>query len=384
MSRKKVLFLITKSNWGGAQRYVYDIATNLDQSKYEPVVALGGDGELKDKLDAAGIRVISLQSLQRDISIKKEVGFALELWKILRREKPMVFHVNSSKAGGMGCFLGRIAFVPRIIFTAHGWAFNEDRPDWQKCIIKCLHWFTVLFSHQTIAVSQVTADQLNWPGTRKKWRVIHNGRAPIDFIDPIAARRTLGIVSDGIVTGTIGELHPVKGHDVMIRAIAQLRDSGHDLTHVIIGAGKAQAELVQLVQELTLTKHVIFAGAIDEAARYLHAFDIYVQPSHSEALAYTVIEAAQAGLPVIASRVGGIPEIITHGHNGLLVNSGDVEELANNIETLIQDESRQKQLGVEANITSQTFSFSNMLSATTSAYDSRTISSASADSRATD
>jgi len=152
-NRKKVLFLITKSNWGGAQRYVYDLATHLDQTKFEPVVALGGDGELVTLLDHAGVRVIRINSLTRDISLKKEKEFASELYKIIRIEKPDILHVNSSKAGGVGTALGRILRVPRIIFTAHGWAFNEERPWWQRMVIKFLHWVTVLLSHRTIAVS---------------------------------------------------------------------------------------------------------------------------------------------------------------------------------------------------------------------------------------
>ena len=127
-NRKKVLFLITKSNWGGAQRYVYDLVTTLDKSQFDVVVALGGNGILVEMLNHAGIRTIIIQSLARNISIKNELSFARELWNILRIEKPDVFHVNSSKAGGVGTFLGRLSRVPRIIFTAHGWAFNEDRP----------------------------------------------------------------------------------------------------------------------------------------------------------------------------------------------------------------------------------------------------------------
>jgi glycosyltransferase involved in cell wall biosynthesis len=152
LPRKKILFLITKSNWGGAQRYVYDLVSTLDRTVYEPVVVLGGNGELVEKLHAAGIRTITLQSAQRDISIRKELQFFRELFSIVHREKPDVFHVNSSKAGGIGCFVGRLLGIKRVVFTAHGWAFNEDRPWWQKYIIKYLHWLTVLLSHTTIAV----------------------------------------------------------------------------------------------------------------------------------------------------------------------------------------------------------------------------------------
>ncbi len=182
--RKKVLFLITKSNWGGAQRYVYDLATNLDLAQFEPVVALGGRGQLADLLTHAGVRVVYLETLTRDISLKQEVAFCAELWRCLRRERPAIFHVNSSKAGGVGTMLGRIARVSRIIFTAHGWAFNEDRPWWQKYLITVLHWLTVLLSHKTIAVSHSIIAQMQWPGAQRKMKLIFPGRT----IGPMYAR----------------------------------------------------------------------------------------------------------------------------------------------------------------------------------------------------
>ena len=188
LPRKKVLFLITKSNWGGAQRYVYDLATNLDREKFEPVVALGGNGILADMLENAGIRVINIESLGRNISLKKEWVFARELWQILRVERPDVFHVNSSKAGGVGTLLGRLLRAPNVIFTAHGWAFNEDRPLWQKLITKFLHWITVLLSHRTIAVSSAIVKEMNWPGALRKMKIVNPGRTIGPMYQKIEAR----------------------------------------------------------------------------------------------------------------------------------------------------------------------------------------------------
>src|SRR3989344_4800606 len=99
--KKKILFVITKSNWGGAQRYVYDIATNMPRDRFELVVAAGGDGVLIDKLKSAGIQTIAIRALDRDISIIKEILSFFSLLAIYRRERPSVIHANSSKAGGV-------------------------------------------------------------------------------------------------------------------------------------------------------------------------------------------------------------------------------------------------------------------------------------------
>ena len=127
LKKTKVLYLITKSNWGGAQRYVFDLATSLPADSYEVCVACGGDGEMRKKLLANGVRVVTIESLERNISLKKELLAFREISKIVREEMPDILHVNSSKAGIVGTLIGRIKRVPKVIFTSHGWAFNEDR-----------------------------------------------------------------------------------------------------------------------------------------------------------------------------------------------------------------------------------------------------------------
>ena len=133
--KKKILFVITKSNWGGAQRYVYDLATHLPKEEFEVAVAFGGTGEvgasaglLEVRLREAGVRIIFLTTFARDIGILREFSAFFELLRTIRAENPDVLHLNSSKAGGLGALSGRIAGLRRIIFTAHGFAPNELRP----------------------------------------------------------------------------------------------------------------------------------------------------------------------------------------------------------------------------------------------------------------
>ena len=375
MKKKKILFLITKSNWGGAQRYVYDLATHLS-TQYDVVVALGGEGTLYEKLQAAGVRTISLHTLQRDISLRKEIGFIRELWNLLRSEQPDILHVNSSKAGGMGAFLGRLLRVPRVVFTAHGWTFNEDRPWWQRRVIAFFHWLTVMFAHRTIAVSKAIKAQLRWPYAGEKMTVIFNGRESVSTYDRTDARMrciercpALETHAYDLWTGTIAELHPVKQHDVAIDAIARCVAEGIPMRHIVIGAGQERERLAALIEHKNLSEHVFLLGHIDDAARLLSAFDIFILPSRSEALAYTIIEAAQTGLPIIASEVGGIPEIITHEQDGLLVPSGDAEQLADAIAHLTTDDAFRMRLASAAHTRGQYFSLPRMVSETQRIYE---------------
>lgn len=371
----KILYLITKSNFGGAQRYVFDLATNLDPEKFDIAVALGGEGELKNKLESAGIRVISIPSLQRDLSLKKEFRSFLDIYQIVKQERPRVLHINSSKAGGIGAFIGRLCGVPNIIFTSHAWAFNEDRPSWQKPVLKFFHWLTVFLSHRTITVSNAVKGQMNWPLVQHKMFTVYNGLPEIDFLDKAKARTALAKRAPSVAehasdiwTGSIGELHPVKRHDVMIEAVANLVATGHQIRHLVIGDGELKEQLTKLIAEKKLTEHVFLLGRIDNAASYLKAFDIYVQPSRSEALAYTVVEAAQAKLPIVASRVGGIPEIITHLESGLLVDKENVPELQAALETLLKEANLATTYATAAKERGTLFSMSKMVSETCAVY----------------
>jgi glycosyltransferase involved in cell wall biosynthesis len=334
LTRTKVLFLITKSNWGGAQRYVYDLATTLDLASFEPVVVLGGTGELTQKLELAGVRTITLQTLQRDISITKEIGFMTELWRIIRTEKPDVLHVNSSKAGGVGCFIGRLARVPRVIFTAHGWAFNEDRPVWQKFIIKKVHWWTVMLSHKTIAVSNAIVSQMNWPLAKRRMVVINPGRTVPEFQSRLTARTTFALQHPLLAPYTadvwlciLAELHPIKQHHMLFNVMKSIVADFPNVRLICVGDGELRTKLTNYIEEHNLTQHIFLVGPIHEAANLLKAADMFVLPSKSESYGYVLHEAGLARVPIIASNVGGITDIISNEHEGTLFNPTDPDVL---------------------------------------------------------
>ena len=336
--KTKVMFLITKSNWGGAQRYVFDLASNLNPQQYDVVVALGGKGTLVQKLQTAGIRTISLSSLERDISFTKDWHSFRQLYRRIRQEKPDVLHVNSSKAGGLGAAAGRLTRVPAIIYTAHGWAFNENRGWVSRQLVAFFHWLTIMLSHRTIAVSEAIRQQFRWPFVQRKMTVILNGIAPIEYCSRTKARAELATLVPAINTEstvcwgvTIAELHPVKQHETTIHAVAQLKDQGVPYRHVIIGEGENRHTLEQLIQELDLGDHVFLLGQQTGAARWLKAFDIFVLSSRSEALGYVLLEALGASLPIMATRVGGIPEVVPNTPPHQLVPSGDSTALSNAI-----------------------------------------------------
>src|SRR3989344_6929292 len=135
MEKKKVMYLITKATWGGAQRYVYDLSTNIPKSEFEPIVAYGTRGKLADELEPAGIATRQLPSLGRDVAIVSDIKSFFEMLRIIRELKPDVVHLNSSKAAALGALAARIARAPNIIFTVHGWPFGEKRNPFTKILL---------------------------------------------------------------------------------------------------------------------------------------------------------------------------------------------------------------------------------------------------------
>ncbi len=342
--RKKVLFLITKSNWGGAQRYVYDLATTLDTKQFEPVVALGGSGTLVTMLENAGIRTVPLYALENSLKPARAMAALRELNELLKVEKPDVFHVNSSLAGLVGTVAGRLARVPKIIFTAHGWAFNEDRPQIQRLIIKTAHWITVLLSHRTIAVSNALLREMRWPFAWSRMKVINPGRTIGVMYAKNEARekicdffpRLLPLKQDTWLV-CIAELHPIKRHTTLIEAMAVLVKTFPKLRLICIGEGTEKAVLAEKITQHDLSNNVFLIGSLTEAARFLKGFDLFVLASKSESYGYVLHEAGLAGLPVIATNVGGITDTISHEKNGLLVPPNNTEALAQSIARFIEN-----------------------------------------------
>lgn len=381
MTKKKILFLITKSNWGGGQRYVYDLATRLNPEEFEIAVALGGDGELCQNLLKTGIRVIQIEGLQRDVSFKQELKASKQIAQIIKDENPDILHVNSSKAGAIGALLGRYLGVELIVFTALGWAFNEDRPLWQKFLIKIVHWLTVIFAHKTIALSSGVKEQMNWPFVQSKIFVVHLGRHVSDVLPKSEARdlivekaqekdstKNLVKYKNDVWIGSLSELHPIKQLPRAVEAVANLVKDFPNLRYVMIGEGQQRAELEKQIDELGMNDHIFPIGAIFEAGRLLGALDVFVFPSRSEAFGYVLLEAGAAGVPVVATKVGGILDVVNDRETGLLVDRDNTVELTNALREMLTDNELREKLTTAHHQRSATFTIEKMVNETLKLY----------------
>ena len=370
----KIGYVITKGNWGGAQKYVYTLATSLPKYKYDVFVICGQGGVLKNKLEEKGVRTFELSSLKRDISLIGEMKSSWTLLKIVWREKPSILHLNSPKASGFGSVAGRLCRIPKIIQTIHGWSFNENRNIFSTLLIRFFSWVTVLLCHKTIVIARPEKKQaLTMPFVgNKKIILIKNGVESIKYIDrPIVRQALMSRINKkdlgkAIWIGTIAELHKNKGLEYAIKALAEVNSP---FVYFILGGGEEKNNLENLIRENGLENKVFLTGFVEDANLYLKAFDIYMLTSIKEGLPYTILEAGLASLPVIASYVGGVSDIVEDGVSGILVNKGQSFEIKRAIEYLIEKPDERKKFGDKLQKKVQKeFSLEEMISKTEKLY----------------
>lgn len=356
--QKKIIHFITKSNFGGAQKYVYEMAKASKENDFEILVVFGGKGILYEKLKEGGVPVKILESLNRNINPLRDIISLCDIFKIIKKEKPDIIHLNSSKIGFLGGLVGRTLKVKKIIFTAHGWAFNENRGFLSKNIFKIIQWKTVILSHKTIAVSKKTADDiLNMPLVKNRIVVIKNGIDINPGYDKEIARNKLKkhiknlneINPEAIWLGTISELHENKGLDYALETLNLIIKKNENIIFIIIGEGEKRNDLEKIILKNNLKKNVFLVGFIPEASKLLKAFDIFLLSSITEALPYVVLEAGVNERPVVATKVGGIPEIIEDMKSGIIVKPKDPKDIFQAINYMIENPEYSKKLGKNLN-----------------------------------
>jgi glycosyltransferase involved in cell wall biosynthesis len=232
-------------------------------------------------------------------------------------------------------------------------------------------WLTVLLSRTTICVSAAVLRDISWmPLVRSKCVIIHNGISCGELLSKEEARSALAPRTVARYwIGMISELHPTKRIDDALRAFALLAKRHPESALIIIGEGELRSELEQLIRDLQMTRRIILLGAVIDAARYLRAFDLFLHSSLSEALPYAPLEAGCASLPVVATKVGGIPEIIPDEDHGLLVPPQMPEALATAMESLMSEPQRAAEMGARLHARiRQSFSKEAMVARTLALY----------------
>ncbi len=361
----KILFVITKDDVGGAQKYVKDLVESLDPKKFEIKILTGGKG---------GVRFLS-NVFWPHLLFVNDIAALLELIFKLRKEKPEIIHLNSSKAGVIGAIAAKLAGVPRVIFTAHGWVFNPDNDFsfWRRRFYILLHKLAALFQDKIINVSEYDR-QLAMKcriAPPEKLTTIHNGISELSFLSKKDARKAIKTISgklldaEAVWIGSIGRLVAEKDYRTLVETAALVPE-----THfIILGSGYQRKNLESKIKKLGLDNRVFIIQDIAPAAHYLKAFDVFVLSSIKEGLPYTMIEAMAAQLPIVVTRIGGMTEIISG--RGLVMPPREPAELARAIKFLLDNPKEAQKFSLEAsNFRKTKLNLDNMVEETEKIYES--------------
>jgi glycosyltransferase involved in cell wall biosynthesis len=340
MARPRVLLLITLAETGGAQQYVAALLPALAR-EYDVLVAAHGDGFLGDASRSAGVRYLSLRHVRRPLHPLRDLLGLVELYRLIRRERPAVVHANSSKAGILGRLAAVAARVPVRLFTVHGWAFKAHQGLAARLYLYADRAMRPLTT-TTICVAHGEVEAGIRARTCRPDRtvMIHNG---VELDRP---QRAPGPPRTPVALLSVGRFRPPKDFTTLVHAMAALEPGTARLA--IAGDGPDRQALEQEIANLHLGETVELLGTRNDVDQLLAAADIFVLSSDSEGLPMSVLEAMAAGLPVIATAVGGIPELVTDERTGVLVPPRDSRALAAAITAIARDPQLRDRLGAAA------------------------------------
>jgi len=376
MKKIKILYLITGLNVGGAEVLLWKLIKDLDKEKFEPVVvSIIPIGEIGKRIQQEGIKILSL-NITKVLTSKNKEKFSSLIFRsiitifkeiphlvfITLKEKPKILHSFLFHANFLGRITGKICRVPIIISSIHSMNFGG------KLREKLLR-YTDNLCDLTIAVSQMVAKTMTEKRVvpKQKLKVIYNGIELEDFdldknIIREEIRKELGIRSNQNILISVGRLAKEKGYSYMIKTIQILKKKYPDLIWIVLGDGEDRRKLEREVKTSNLQKNVFFLGNRNNVAEYLIASNVFLMPSLEEGLPLALLEAMVCGLPIVATNVGGIPEVITDGANGFLVEPKNSLALAKKIEYLLNlEQERRKKIGLEGRkVVEEKFSLEKM------------------------
>jgi len=355
-----ILFVITRADAiGGAQVHVKDLATALQADNHKVLVLTGEQGVYNQHLERAGIESVACKDLQKQISPVADGKSLRYILHIINLFKPDLIAAHSSKTGILGRLASQITKIP-CIFTAHGWSFTTGIPEPNRSIFRWLEKLTAPLADKIICVSEYDRQiGLKARMGSEQLLTIHNGMKDI----PSALKADPGRAKP-VKIAMVARFDRQKDHATLIEAF---RDLNAEL--VLIGDGPSLNKTRDRVEKLGLSDRVSFLGFRQDIAEILAEVQIYALISHWEGLPCTIIEAMRAGLPVVASDVGGVKEIVIEGQTGYVVPRGDVATLKNRLNYLLGNEQARISMGImgrqkyEAQLT-----FQHMYEQTLSAY----------------
>ncbi|RZI40226.1 glycosyltransferase family 1 protein [Herbaspirillum sp. HC18] len=332
----KLAYVITKSEFGGAQEYLRILMSSMRE--HEIVLITGDTGYLTDAAEKMGIAYRVCKDLVHPIRPWQDLKATIGMIRLLRELKPDLVHANSSKAGIVARAAALLAGVPSV-FTAHGWAFTEGAGGRKAALYKAVERAAAVITRRIICVSSYDENLAlrNRVGDGGQLMTVHNGIPDI----PGCCSSHTNLVPRIVM---VARFSIPKDYETLLRAASLLGQA--DFRLQCVGDGPLLAESRRLADRLGVAGKVEFLGAMGNVPDILKSADIFALISDWEGLPISVLEGMRAGLPVVATRVGGVPEAVDDGLTGLLVQPRDARELAGALARLVGDPALRKRMGL--------------------------------------
>lgn len=359
MKKNKILFLIYDKNFGGCSRHVYNLCTNLNCNEFKPIlVSISSPihNKIKDKI----------KSYSLEMKSKTDLAIVNKIKKIVSKEKPNIIHLHSTRAGILGTYILKDTKIP-IIYTEH--LFTQNYIPLNKYIFQIqLFLFKYLSNHisHTIAVSNSVKkfflEKRIFP--KNKISVIYNGTCTNKL------KHNIFNQNDLINLGSVGSLTNIKNYEYLLKSIKIIKKYHQNFHLEIVGNGPCEKKLKNISNKSNLNDYVTFTPFTDNIYEKINKWDIYIQPSISESFGLSIAEAMSMKIPIIATKTGGIPELVNK-KSGILVDLKNPNQLADSIIKLMNDLNLRKNMGQHAHETiEKNFTIKQMVNKTKKLYRS--------------
>jgi glycosyltransferase involved in cell wall biosynthesis len=355
----RVLRVIARLNMGGPALHVAYLSAGLVERGYDTTLVAGtlarGEESMAHVAEERGVAVVVLPELSREIAPLHDLRAARRLAHLIREQRPHILHTHTAKAGAVGrlaALFARDARPPIVVHTFHGHVLRGYFGPVRSRLFRLLERRLARTATALVAVSPEVRDDLVALGVapREKFTVIRLG---IELDRRVAAgqdgraetRRQLGVPDERFVVGWIGRMTAVKRTDNVLLAFKGLRERGVDACLCMVGDGPDRDQVEQQAHRLGIMRRCLFLGYQEDVAPFYAAFDALVLPSGNEGTPVSAIEALAGGRPVVATRVGGVPDVVRDGQDGFLVEPGAVDDLADRLARLATDPELRRRMG---------------------------------------
>ena len=322
---------------GGPAIHVANLAAGLQTRGYQTTLVAGslarGEDSMAFLAERLGVTVVSVPAIQREVSAIHDARSALTVASLIRSERPHILHTHTAKAGAIAraaAILAGGARPPIVVHTFHGHVLKGYFGPSRTAIFRRVEQTLARTADVLVAVSPEVRDELVELGVapREKFAVIRLG-IPLEerLGDPTADedyRRAYGIPAGAFVVGWVGRMTGVKDTRAVLEIVAAARAQGVDAVLCMVGDGPDRERLEQVAHEIGIARSCFFVGYQEDVAGYYRLFDAFLLPSVNEGTPVSAIEALASGTPVVANRVGGVPDVVRDGVDGFLVEHGDI------------------------------------------------------------